>query len=329
MEASTIEAPAPTPGGLPRSPNTTKHDFARLLHVYADPRFANTWTEVYSPVQERELLDADHLANDISGGWTRLIEAFNDYEGNNYQNLTIKYINVNGVPVRVNPWQSRNDNLSDMATRCWELEPTDLDRPQRDVSWIRDKMSEIRKEVTKINSKYHQSGQMEAENCNVEWLKFCSNSFDWVAYAFCVLVDGSMDQLGKEKPRDAQKDTGALGDRSSRTPADSDSGRKRRRNRKDSLTSSEGSGGAEKGKASNNINDVISSGMAANTTLQALQYLVANDCQAVKDQALEKIRKLAGLVNPVQRVERRIVDPGDDNDDDDDDDDEVYDRTSI
>ena len=201
-----------------RTENTTKSDYARAIHIYNDPRLVGFFVEAYSPVVERAILDDNQDRTDMSGGWKKIDDAFNDYVSYTYQNATIRYaqpIDMDGVlgghPIKMVPYQARSDELVGMADRCHALDPSDSSRPVRDIAWIKDLYRKLRAELSKLRQSYHKSGNMDAEDQNAEWLKFCGNVPDWAAYAFVVLEDAAMDQLGKAKPEDSQMDTGVLG----------------------------------------------------------------------------------------------------------------------
>jgi hypothetical protein len=203
--------------------------------------------------------------------------------------------------------------LAEMAVRCWELDPSDAERPVRDIAWMRDKMGEICREVTKIRVKYHLSGQMEAENQYAEVLKFCGNTFDWVPYAFVVLVDGAMDQLGKAKPAEAQMDTGALGLRATRTETTAQKRKREKKEKKDQMRSGTSPRAAQPGM---DTNTVMSLGMAEQNKNQALQFLALNDVGAGKEAAMAALRTMAGIVDPPAPVVRRLEHRDDSSSDD-------------
>jgi hypothetical protein len=174
------------------------------------------FVEAYSPVVERAILDENEDRTDMSGAWKKIDDAFNDYDTFNYQNATIRYAKpadgvLGGHPIKTVPYQARSDELVGMADRCHALDPSDSSRPVRDIAWIKDLFRKLRAELSKLRQVYHKSGNMDAEDQNAEWLKFCGNVPDWAAYAFVVLEDAAMDQLGKAKPEDSQMDTGVLG----------------------------------------------------------------------------------------------------------------------
>ena len=296
-----------------RTENTTKSDYARAIHIYNDPRLVGFFVEAYSPVVERAILDDNQDRTDMSGGWKKIDDAFNDYVSYTYQNATIRYaqpIDMDGVlgghPIKMVPYQARSDELVGMADRCHALDPSDSSRPVRDIAWIKDLYRKLRAELSKLRQSYHKSGNMDAEDQNAEWLKFCGNVPDWAAYAFVVLEDAAMDQLGKAKPDGSQLDTGVLGrggrggggggGRDEETPASRKKQRRAARAAERALQASGGRSGEGNETPSQNIHATLATAVQTQQQNAALQFLAQHDTGAGQQAALNAIRKIAGLV---------------------------------
>lgn len=98
-----------------------------------------------------------------------------------------------------------------IANLCHDLNPSMSGRPERNSDWIRSISKEMRSTISKINMKYRQSGNQDAENRYDEWVKYSNtNSMPTIySYAICILDASTLDNLGKAVPTNNQKDTGS------------------------------------------------------------------------------------------------------------------------
>ena len=192
--------------------STNKHDRTRLMHIFAEPRCQQDWADAYAPIQDRQILDDRDGVNDDGrgGAWGRLASAFNNYEDFVYQNVTIMYL-ASGQ--RKEPFQPRTEDMEGIAGRTWELDPSASTRPERNGDWIQSELRAMRKTITIIHEKFKKSGNQEAENLFTEWNNFCSNVPDIYVYAYVLLPNNLLNNLGKVKPIETNKDTGVLGAR--------------------------------------------------------------------------------------------------------------------
>ena len=178
-----------------RSVNTSKNDRARLLHLMKYPPAIRQWTSAkIGP--DREALDT----GEINKPFQMLAEMFNDYENVVFQNATIEYDEENKPR---NPYEPRAD-MESIAKFCWEINPTDSSRPERDGGWLRKVWKEMRTGLTRIRESFKRSGNHDAENEYDEWLKFAHGTNDVYIYAIAVLDWATMDQLGKALPDTVQ-----------------------------------------------------------------------------------------------------------------------------
>jgi hypothetical protein len=192
-----------------RSANTNKHDLCRLLHLFVEPSAQTAWSRAHRPLTRIELDTRKTEEGEKINAFNKLAEIFNDYKNFKYTNVTILY-NSLGNPI--SPYVS-NARMELLSTRTWDLNPCAPDRPIRDGGWIREKMKELRKDMTKVYQKYSKSGNQDAENVYDEWYNFSSIlGNDVITYSKAVISDMKMNQLGKALPDDMQKDTGILQD---------------------------------------------------------------------------------------------------------------------
>lgn len=187
-----------------RQAYTNKHDKARLLHVRKDPKFAAIWRRALGD-KSRQELDADHNKEDASC-WTELATAFNDYKENSYQNACV-------VPNRVSSSGAKISvpGMERIFEDCHDMDPTSVNRPERDAKWVRTNYREIKSLITLASENYRRSGNHDAENEYDEWVKFSRRSgHDVVTYARALFNDIEIQQIGRAIRSDIARDTGSL-----------------------------------------------------------------------------------------------------------------------
>jgi hypothetical protein len=186
-----------------RQAMTTKHDKARLMHLRKDPGAAADWTAALRE-KTRAVLDSSDPTADP---WNRLAEKFNDYEGFKYTNACI-VPNVRSpttglyVPVA---------GMEQIATYCYDFNPTQTGRPIRDASWVRTQWRDIKGKIAICFNNYSSSGNQEEENQFDSWVPFAIGfNNDVLIYARSILNFEDMNNIGRALPKEVQRDTGAV-----------------------------------------------------------------------------------------------------------------------
>lgn len=246
-------------------------------------------------------LDREGLDNrEMDDPFHALADMFNDYEHVVFQNATIKY--VDGLPTT--PFQAVS-SLGTLANSCWELNPSDMSRPDRDGAWIRKNWKVIRATLTKIREDFKKSGQQDAENIYDEWFKFSGDYGDVYTYAIAVLDWSIMDQLGKALPDAVQRDTGESDNHGTKRPRSDSLGainrRRQRAIRKEMMGSnvSSPSGSSDSNWGHESLDDLVDTLEShvealqkkadADIKLKALTYLADHGSK----RALEDIERIA------------------------------------
>jgi len=88
--------------------HTTKNDIARLMHLYKEPSAQCHWSNIYGVLKRAEL-DARKSNGEVAEAANPLdclAEIFNDYSTFMPQNAMVKYVSVNGNPVKKQPYQA-------------------------------------------------------------------------------------------------------------------------------------------------------------------------------------------------------------------------------
>jgi len=275
-----------------RSAQTSKHDRARLIHLTVFPEAIRQWTSAMTPA-DRETLDN----HEVDDAYRNLADMFNNYEDVTFQNATIQY--KDDAPI--SPYQARPE-MESLAAYCWELNPSDPTRCDRDGAWIRKQWRELRTTLTKIRENFKKSGNQDAENIYDEWTKFSSHFGDVYTYAIAVINWCGMDHFGKALPDDLQIDTGKTDTHKPPKRKASDSigamNRARQRKRRKELTSP-GSSVSSGDGTPNDISEMLEileeheeaqrEQKASELQLSALTYLANKG----DEEALAAIRKIA------------------------------------
>jgi hypothetical protein len=275
--------------------NTNKDDRCRLLHLFADTNALPYWSDAFTPL-ERSQLDV----RDFDRGYTELARMFNDYDGVQYQNVVIEYDPTTKKPYI--PFKARS-GFEQLARLCWELNPQDSLRPQRDADWIRVTMKDMRSRISIIFANYSRSGNHEAENVYDEWLNFCGNSPIVYAYSRAVIDPGLMDQMGKALPLLAGRDTGGgpstlSGQKRVYSDSPSATSRRHQRMRKSQLQGSGSSGSitSPDETSSGGLAEMLKQHSQRSIQKSELEYVLSQDIDPqLKKRAWNKILQLAGL----------------------------------
>lgn len=179
---------------------TTKHDRARVLHMYTDPNLQCTWTRT-KLAMTREDLDAKGSSAEYEDPWSVLAMHFND-PLLFYQNSCVQY--ANGV--RLSPYVAI-PAMQGVAKLCYDLDPSLADRTIRDAAWMKNVWREMKSELSECWAKFTRSGQQDCEHKELEWIQFSGKYSNFVSYAICVLTTDHFKMLGKYLPPAMAKDS--------------------------------------------------------------------------------------------------------------------------
>lgn len=168
--------------GKVRSENTNKHDRARLLHLYKDPRAQMAWTGAYNPLSRKDL---DSPAR-TSQYFDTLASMFNDYKSYTYQNAVVKYDLRTGRPM--DPLVPVLPTMTNLMNHTHELNPADPTRPRRSGAWVKETWGMMKKQISLAFAKFTASGQQDAANKYNSWLGFTQpHGGDVTSYSMAVL----------------------------------------------------------------------------------------------------------------------------------------------
>ena len=176
-----------------------------VAHLSMQPELQPLWTAAGTPL-DRAKLDARNSTG-AEDPWDKLAEAFNDYDLYPYRNVTIRPQSV----IESLTWQAAS-GMEALAAVCYELNPCIPTRPTRNGAWLRKLWGQMRSMLTAIRLKYKASGNQEAGDEYAEWIKFAQNYGEVACYAIAVIPLGSIDELGRALPDNAQRDTAGRSD---------------------------------------------------------------------------------------------------------------------
>ena len=148
---------------------------------------------------------------------------FNDYKHFTPQHAMLKYVNINGKPVRKNPYRVKSDEWVSLVKECFFLDPTNLDRKSiiRDGAWIKSVWTEIRGQLAEAFKSYNRSGKHDGVTmgdwCSREererWKRSAMGKskklrFNAVlVYSAAVLEEGDLNRMGREMPKGTGRDS--------------------------------------------------------------------------------------------------------------------------
>jgi hypothetical protein len=196
---------------------------------------------------------------------------FNDYDEYSFRNVCITY-DDEGIAINLCVPLAGLEAVADL---CWDLNPNNRDRLVRNGAWVEKFSKEIRSTMTKAYEAYRKSGNQDAENKYKEFVKFAANYSVVYAYAFVLMPEGSLDQLGRALPESEQRDTGRLtssgsGRRLSTTPG-AENRRRQRQGRLEMTNRSELSSSSSS-PATESTSSMMSAAMAAQAALMFLRH---------------------------------------------------------
>jgi hypothetical protein len=86
----------------------------------------------------------------MSSGWTSLVEAYNNYDDYCYSNECLSFVPSTGASLP-------KPGMETIYNACQDLNPSMPGRPRRDVSWLREQIKDLRKQVTRVYDNYKRS----------------------------------------------------------------------------------------------------------------------------------------------------------------------------
>ena len=189
-----------------RASITNKHDKARLLHLRTDPTAAALWSEALREKNRTQLDDRDGQGGTVCP-FDSLASLYND-PTNIYANACI-------VPNRTDEsgCYIPEAGMEMVARRCFDINPSPKNRPDRDGAWLRSKWKELKSKLSVYHADFMRSGNQDAENLVDEWcifLEWRGGVEDVYFYAFTIFTSDDFNYLGKALPKEAQMDTGAI-----------------------------------------------------------------------------------------------------------------------
>lgn len=203
-----------------------KNDCARMLELKIAPVAQMAWTKTERPYASRAILDArNSSAKGLDGlsmsescdGWSELAMIYNDYKNFSPQHRLLLYRNVNGVSTPATPYQAVSSEFTSLANRCFELNPTDMDRQDiiRTPAWLKEQWTKLRTHISYVFADFNRSGQnLNKDEADIEWMSateqtrwiyHCNNgshrTFPSVfVYAYGVLAQEDFNNLGRVLP---------------------------------------------------------------------------------------------------------------------------------
>ena len=239
-----------------------------------------------SPLSREEL---DNPAVQTSA-YEELGEIFKDYDQYTFQSVCIAY---DDEGVAINPYVP-HAGLEAVADLCWDLNPNDRDRPVRNGAWVEKFLKELRSTMIKAYEAYRKSGNLDAENKYKEFLKFAANYSIMYAYAFVLMPEGSLDQLGRALPESEQRGTGRLiSSASSRRLSPTPGAENRRWQRKRRLEVTTGSESSSlSSPATDSMSSMMSAAIAAQQQQASLMFFATHSSDpAAQERALAMLAR--------------------------------------
>jgi len=269
-----------------RNANTNRQDRCRLMHLFVDAEMQTLWTKALSPLEREDLDSTDSRRS----AYEELAEAFNARERRQYQNLCITH--ENGEPI--NPYVSQA-GMECIAQTCWDLNPNDATRPDRDATWVEKVSKDIRGVMSKAYQNYRRSGNQDAENKYFEWCRFVGNVSDVYKYCFILMPEGVLDQLGRALPESMQRDTSGRPPREySSTPSAVNKRRQRLAQKALSNGDSGGGGGSTRTNTpSPSLGEILGEAVRGQQKQQALFHFAAHGTAEEKNKARARLASLA------------------------------------
>lgn len=173
-------------------------DWARLIHIWADPNNASVVTKTTEPLTRTEL-DQRHTHY---SPWEQLANNMNDMDMFKYHNVTFT-VNESNIKLP-------NIGKETSFELCSTFNPSNRDRPFRTGDIIKTKMRHIKTEFSKAYANFKRSGYHDTEDLEREFFNFCGGDTT-LLYAFVVWSHLNITQLGKLLPEEASFESGIEG----------------------------------------------------------------------------------------------------------------------
>lgn len=133
--------------------NWNVDDTARLIHIWADPRYCADVTKTTEPLERHELDDRQRISP-----WVKLADKFNSTK--DYYVYSNPLFSVNG-----NGEKMPHINKESLFHNCARLNPTNSIRIARDADQIKLKMRGLKTEFSRV----YKSGNQELEDLDSEF----------------------------------------------------------------------------------------------------------------------------------------------------------------
>ena len=183
-------------------------DWARLIHLYADPKFSSFFSRIATP-KTREALDDRNNHMTHSDPWEDISLGFNDYDNNVYANKTY-VVGKDGTNTVLRGYTK-------VYALCGDYNPCNRARAPffRSADELKDKLTELKTGFSVCYQNYTKSGQHQDEDDKYD--EFCNfvNTNVKCAYAFTVWSLLNINMLGKLLDESISCDSGILGSDSS------------------------------------------------------------------------------------------------------------------
>lgn len=237
VEAAKLETTAEAAEARDRSANVHKNDLIRIFHLRKDPTVAIAWSNSEKSLSRMELDGRNSSASDASGRgfisdaadpYSVLATRFNDYVGFSPQNAAIQYMFKDGMSQPVNPFKAISPDLTAIAAKVHDLNPTDMTRSSiaRDGAWIKEWWTKLKGYLSSIYLDFDRSGRDKAARGEAEldwqseaevarWVYHSNKPMQTkypqvITYAYAIMVKEDFETLGKVMEPGTGRDSSVL-----------------------------------------------------------------------------------------------------------------------
>jgi len=123
---------------------------------------------------------------ETTDAWKSLATIFMDYENFTPQNRLIQYSEgPDGLPAPIHPYCASDPDMTALASRCYDLNPTNPERASifRDEVWIKEWLLQVRSFVSAVLRDFNRSGEnRDLSEAEVDWMSAETQS-RWVYHA--------------------------------------------------------------------------------------------------------------------------------------------------
>jgi hypothetical protein len=182
--------------------NWNTDDWCRLIHLFSDPAVSAAWARTLHPKNRQELDDRSLMVH--KDAFQALAVHFNDYENRIYSNATY-FLDEAGTKVCC-------DGKTKSYSLCNGWNPTNLLRPLRDGSELKEKLRIIKTDFTLAHNAYKlKTGHNGDDDLEGYFYSKC-NGDTKLLYCFLVWNDCNINALGKILKESVRSDSGILGE---------------------------------------------------------------------------------------------------------------------